>query len=222
LQEAVLTEGGSHWDEVANRTEELTPAVARGKSALEATLQGTPSAVPSQRAPAPDQRSAEERNPRKVRSYRAWAVASSALAACLLIAVGALALRGHKPTEVAGVSWGWAKPGGIPNDKTKPAEYLTALADGADEWFNKRPEDAAGVAKQITEFRAGCSQLIFAPHTPLAQADKNWLLERCRVWAKKLDDHLTALEAGADPVKVRGEADETIRKLSNALRERAG
>jgi hypothetical protein len=36
-----------------------------------------------------------------------------------------------------------------------------------------------------------------------------------------LDDHLTALEAGADPVKVRGDADETIRKLQAALRERA-
>jgi hypothetical protein len=153
-------------------------------------------------------------------AYRNWALASSALAACLLVAVAYLALTKPGP-EVAAVNWGWAKPGGVPREARKPAEYLNALAATSEEWFDKRPDDAAGVAKRINEFRTGCSQLVFAPHAALAQVDRDWLVERCRAWAKKLDDHLTELERGGDALKVRGDADETIRKLQAALRERA-
>jgi hypothetical protein len=227
LQEAVLAEGGAYWDEVANRAAELGPAVERGRSALEAVL-----------APAPTQANPERQRrgeastpsltvgvrPEKPRSYRTWALVSSALAACLLVAVGYLTLvkePGPGGTEVAAVNWGWAKPGGIPQGAQKPAVYLNALANASEEWFDQRPEDAAGVAKRMNEFRAGCSQLIFSPHAPLAQADRDWLVERCRAWAKKLDDHLTELEHGADALKVRTDADETVRKLQAALRERA-
>jgi hypothetical protein len=145
----------------------------------------------------------------------------------LLVAVGYLTLIGKKPepgtggTDVAAANWGWAKPAGIPRETQKPAEYLNALASTSEEWFHKRPDDAAGVAKRINEFRAGCSQLIFSPHASLAQADRDWLVEKCRAWATKLDDHLTELEKGADALKVRGDADDTIRKLQAALRERA-
>jgi hypothetical protein len=232
LQEAVLTEGGPYWDDVAERADELTPAVDRGRAALEAMFDATPPRANPERERrggrtttplAEPANAAESRRP--PRSYFTWAVVSSALAACLLVAVGYLTIGGDKPgggtTEVAAVNWGWAKPGGIPNDAPKPAEYLDGLANTAQEWFNKRPEDAAGVAKRINEFRTGCSQLIFATHTPLDPKDRDWLVEKCRLWAKKLDDHLTALENGADPLKVRTDADNTIRNLQKALREKA-
>jgi hypothetical protein len=226
LQEAVLTEGGAYWDEVANRAEELTPAVERGRSALEGILasESPTRANPERerRGEAPTPSLTVGVRPEKPRSYRTWALASSALAACLLVAVGYLTLvKKQGGTEVAAVNWGWAKPGGIPRETQKPAEYFNALAATSEEWFNKRPDDAAGVAKRINEFRTGCSQLIFAPHASLAPTDKDWLVEKCRVWAKKLDDHLTELERGADALNVRGDADDTIRKLQAALRERA-
>jgi hypothetical protein len=243
LQEAVLTEGGAYWEEVAHRAEELTPAVERGRSALDAIFAAEsgplapradsvaavcdpgatrPRETPASQRPATPLAERADHTPgqRPTRSYRNWALASSALAACLLLAVGYLTLTRPGP-EVAGVSWGWAKPGGIPKQAQKPAEYLNSLAATSEEWFNKRPEDAAEVAKRISEFRAGCSRLIFSPHAALAQADRDWLVEKCRAWAKKLDDHLTELERGGDALKVRGDADDTIRKLQGALRERA-
>jgi hypothetical protein len=56
---------------------------------------------------------------------------------------------------------------------------------------------------------------------PLSPVDKAWLLENCRAWAKVLDGHLQALDAGADPVAVRAEVDETVRAIAAALREKA-
>src|SRR5262249_62004424 len=113
-------------------------------------------------------------------------------------------------------------PAAPPSDKPAP-ESLTALADGGGEWSKKRPAGAAGVAKRIGEFRQGCSRLILAPHKPLGDEDRKWLVERCRVWAKKLDDQLAALEQeqGADPIKVRAEVDDIVNKLVDALRGRA-
>ena len=69
------------------------------------------------------------------------------------------------------------------------------LPSAASDWFKKRPEEPAAVAKRITEFRQGCSMLILAKHAPLSPEDRQWLVERCRLWARKLDDHLVALEA---------------------------
>ena len=108
----------------------------------------------------------------------------------------------------------------LPNDKPAP-EYLNALADAGMEWFKKRPENAPDVARRINQFRQGCSTLILAPHKPLSDEDRKWLVERCRVWAKKLDDQLVALEQGADPVEVRTEVDGIVNKLVDALRDRA-
>jgi hypothetical protein len=47
------------------------------------------------------------------------------------------------------------------------------------------------------------------------------LVEKCRVWAAKLDAHLAALEGGVSAAKVRDDADATINKLIEALRDRA-
>src|SRR5262249_28459122 len=73
----------------------------------------------------------------------------------------------------------------------------------------------------IAEFRKGCSALIFAPHRPLSPDDRKWLVERCRAWAEKVDKHLTALEAGGEPIRVRAEMDATVKTLIEKLRERA-
>jgi hypothetical protein len=73
----------------------------------------------------------------------------------------------------------------------------------------------------LYEFRDGCSLLIFAKHEPLADDDRRWLARRCRQWAVRLDKHLESLESGQDPVAVRGEVDETVNMIIEALRSRA-
>jgi hypothetical protein len=58
-------------------------------------------------------------------------------------------------------------------------------------------------------------------HAPLGSTDKEWLAERCRKWSGKFDEHLAALERGADAKQVRHAADDTVKKLVAALRERS-
>lgn len=120
----------------------------------------------------------------------------------------------------AGPSWGWGKSGALP-EKGSATAYLNRLADVAGEWFDKRPDSVAGLAKRVLEFRQGCDVLIFAEHRPLSTEDKQWLVRKCRLWAMKLDKHLEALEAGEDAARIRVETDETIRKLVESLRARA-
>ncbi len=121
---------------------------------------------------------------------------------------------------VAPTGWGWDKPGALPSDGPADA-YLAQLADAANDWFNKRPEDAAGVKQRITQFRDGCSTLIGAPHEPLAVEDRQWLVEKCTTWRGKLDEQLAAIDAGTEPLTVRESADEIVNKLMTALRARA-
>jgi hypothetical protein len=100
-------------------------------------------------------------------------------------------------------------------------QYLTALADGAEQWRGKRPDTPQALAQRINEFRQGCSQLILADHKPLAPGDRNWLVDKCHLWASKLDVDLAALENGKDVLAVRAEVDQMVDKLVKTLRDRA-
>ena len=120
---------------------------------------------------------------------------------------------------VAQTGWGWNKPDAFPQN-LDPKSYLSFLADGAEEWFKKRPENREDLEKRLTQFRKGCDTLINAEHQPLDPADRAWLKERCTVWSEKLDKHLADLRSGKDVLKVREEADGTVQKLVTALKSR--
>ncbi len=140
-----------------------------------------------------------------------------AWAASVLVAI--VAFERTRPSAATGPAWGWAKPGALPTGLVRDA-YLARLADEAEGWFARRPEDPIALARRIAEFRQGCSTLILADHPALSEADHGWLVERCRAWASKLDAHLADVEARKDPTTVRAEVDQTVRKLIAALRER--
>ncbi len=128
--------------------------------------------------------------------------------------------RGNpEPAEVAS-GWGWSRPGALPDDGSAPA-YLNQLADAAEDWFKTRPAEPAALARRIGEFRRGCDVLIRAEHKPLPAVDRDWLVTKCHAWAGKLDAHLASVRAGEPPLKVRAEADQTVRQLIEALRQRA-
>src|SRR5262249_52905345 len=99
--------------------------------------------------------------------------------------------------------------------------YLNKLADNVEEWSQYQPTDAEGVGTRIAELRIGCTRLMHSTYGPLNPADKAWLLDHCRAWAKLLDGHQQALDSGAEPLKVRGEVDETVRTIAATLREKA-
>lgn len=205
LQERVLAAASPYWDKLLGRHDEV---VTRSRRIAARTLSAI-GALDEARTPPP--------------SGGSWL--THPLLVCLVTAAAVAGILfgvqpwQPTPTPVA-AGWGWSKPGAI-NATLTPHDYLRSLAVAAEDWFKKRPDDAAGVALRIAQFRQGCSQLILAEHRPLAPEDKVWLVERCQAWAKKLDDHLAAVESGRAPAEVRAEADVTIKKLVDAINTRA-
>ncbi|WP_406695170.1 hypothetical protein V5E97_29455 [Singulisphaera sp. Ch08] len=213
LQELILIEGGRYWQDLGPLSAEQQEVVERGRTGLRTFLTTEAGATTD----GPNVLSFA----RPVRWYRRPWLISLATAASIVAAVVVYDKFKEPSTPVPlAIGWGWSRPGALPQD-VPPATYLNRLADGADDWFAKRPEEPAALAKRITEFRLGCATLIAAEHQPLSADDRAWLIEKCRAWAAKLDEHLAAVEAGRDPLQVRAEADETIKKLIEALRERA-
>lgn len=224
FQERIVSDGGTYWDEVLERSDDLTGAFERGKQSLKRLM--------SADSPRSDRKTVRREEPRAApstvakragRGYRIWAIVSSGVAACLAVAIGLLVLRGpdEPPIPKSQIAWGWGKPSGLAADQSKPKDYLNKLAANVEEWSLHQPSDATGVGTRIAEFRMGCTRLMHSPYGPLAQADKEWLLEHCREWAKLLDGHQQSLDKGADPLTVRAEVDETVRKMAASLREKA-
>jgi hypothetical protein len=201
LQEHVLVSGGKHWQHLAATSEDLRRPFERGRARLDAIL-GAPAPAAAMRAP-----------------LRLRWVIGAAAAALVLAAALWVYWPGRQPAG-AGAAWGWSAPG-VLRDEGPPSAYLNRLADAAEEWFQQRPEDAAKLDERIAELRRGCDRLIAAEHRPLAVADREWLVTRCRAWAGKLDAQREALKAGAAVEQVRGQTDRTVRQLIDALRQRA-
>ena len=233
FQERIVTDGGAYWDDVTNRSDDLSGSFERGKRSLEGMFsaktppsnrKGTPKAA-SKAIPkaAPKAVPSEIVNRTGGRRYRIWAIASTGIAACLAVAIGYLAIRGpdEPPIPKSQIAWGWGKPNGLATDQSNSKDYLNKLTANAEEWSLHRPSDSAGVGARIAEFRMGCTRLMHSTYGPLTPADKAWLLEHCRAWAKMLDGHQQALDNGADPLVVRAEVDETVRAIAATLREKA-
>jgi hypothetical protein len=121
----------------------------------------------------------------------------------------------------AQIAWGWGKPNGLAGSESSAKGYLDKLAANAEEWYRYQPNDATGVGTRIAELRIGCTRLMNSAYGPLAAEDKAWLLEQCRAWARTFDALQQALDAGADPLVVRAQMDETVRSIAASLREKA-
>jgi hypothetical protein len=201
---------------------------SRRSSADTIHLAETPTATPApQRGPGPDRRpsfaSANKAAPvvakAPSRAGRGWLTGT--LVAALALVAGFAGGREwqSRQTAVAG-GWGWNRPDAMGGELSREA-YLGRLADTADQWFRVKPESSVELAARVAEFRQGCSRLLLTNHAPLGSTDKEWLAERCRKWSGKFDEHLAALERGADAKQVRHAADDTVKKLVAALRERS-
>ncbi|WP_417386399.1 hypothetical protein [Gimesia sp.] len=204
LQERLFLEGGAYWQdrilaksdaaEVSQSQQWLQDQVGETQSAEEKTVQQAPAY--------------------KTVSYRKIGLLGFVSAALILLAV----FLNQEPAPAPG--WGWNRPGALTAD-VPASEYLNKLADSAEEWFNKPTDTKAALETRLKQFRAGCETLINAPHPQLSADDRAWLVERCQIWAGKLDTQIVALNQGADFKTADAEADALIRKLVDALRTRA-
>lgn len=194
LQEKVLIEGGPYWDNLLARADGMNEHVETSRAYVEALV-------------------------RRDRG-RAWPGVVLALAASVFLVVGVWwQLQLNRPgTDDL---WGWSRPDVLREDRTAQ-EYLTGLADAANEWFDKPPQSAEALDRRLTQMIQGCSRLIQAEHSPLVKADRVWLIASCKKWAVKLDNHLAELKSGKkDLAAVQQDADKTIHQLVEALRARA-
>lgn len=225
FQERIVADGGAYWDDVLDRSGDLTGLFDRGKESLEKILTAS-TPMPNGRAlPNHGRETVPSEMARRTggRRYKIWAIASTGIAACLAVAIGVLMLSGpgESPVPKSQIAWGWGKPSGLALDQSDPKAYLNKLAANAEEWSQYQPNDAVGVATRIAELRVGCTRLMNSNYGMLKPADKAWMLEQCQAWAKMLDGHQQALDSGANPLTVRAEVDETVRTIAATLRERA-
>ena len=203
FQESVIIDGGAYWDDLLDTSDDLSERLKRSKLSLARVLASdaptacgtvTPKAILKPVASVAVKWTG-------ARWYKTWAMFSTCVAACLAIAVVWLANSrpADPPPLKSQIAWGWAKAGGLAAEQSSPRDYLTTLATNAEEWSQYQPGDANGVSTRILELRLGCVRLMHSSYGPLSPDDKTWLLEHCREWAKTLDRHQQALDAGADP-----------------------
>jgi hypothetical protein len=211
LQELVLSTGGAYWQRLVGADPSLDELIRRGQRRLEAALGRT---APPVVRPRP--------RPRVLRFVPPMVTAfAGAAAALVLIWIFREPLaRRLAPAGAPAAAWGWQK---LPAtaEGVSAAGYLNQLADAAQEWFKKQPEDAPALAARIGQMRQGCSQLIFARHEPLSEEDRRWLVGKCREWALKFDKAQEDLDSGQPVARVREGMDQTVNKLVDALRKRA-
>jgi hypothetical protein len=204
LQELILLEGGPYWQRLAAECTDLNESVRHGEKRLRLALE---EATGLGRTRQPIYR-------------RPWFV-SLATAAVLLVSLGVwhwLTPPKEAPPLREAV-WGWATSDALPT-ASNSGEYLRRLADGAGEWFKKRPDNALALARRITEFRQGCSVLLLAEHRPLNAADRAWLISHCHAWSATLDEQLASLERTRDVAAVRASVDELAVRIQKTLRSR--
>jgi len=196
LQELVYASGGEYWLKLLSGDSDRRAAQAIWPQVQQALEPTTTPATESL-------------------SRRNIIVAIMSLAAAVLI--GFFAMNSQRGLG----AYGWNKPGVFDVALEKPA-YLNHLADRANEWFDKKPVNAEQLASRMKDFRESCDKLLAAKHPQLPAADRDWLYERCRLWAGKIDASLAKLNADPSQLKaVNAEMDETVNKLMIALRERA-
>jgi len=210
LQELVFIDGEDYWQRLSATAAPL-PAPA------DDILRRLPAREPP--AAVAERRSSQPASPPAARPSSGRLIAIFAtLAAGLLIAVATWSAS--RPAAVPENAWGWNRPDAFA--AAPPAAYLDRLAAAAGEWSNGNLDSEALLATRLRDLLAGCDRLIAAPHAALEAADRDWLVERCRVWRQTIAGHATALAAAHDVAAVRAAADATVEKLAAALRTRAG
>jgi hypothetical protein len=144
----------------------------------------------------------------------AWLVT---LAAAIMLMVGYINWP-QSTTTVA--QWGWNSPQLLTADRSA-SEHLAAIATAGEEWFQKKPANAAELKQRISELKQGCERLIAAQHSQLQPADEKWLKDKCQAWLDKINSQLTALQDESKVPAVQQEMDAIVTKLVDTLRKKS-
>jgi len=168
----------------------------------------TRQAFPTPSATIPSSHAEKQLPPKR---SRRWVLGFATVAAVLVAVWG---LGGFSS------DWGWNRPS-IQRGNVDASKYMNRLADAGEEWFNELPTTAPELMQRIEDIKRGCLQLTFAEHRPLALADREWLVERCRAWAGKIEQQRILLRDDGEVVAVQKEMDAVMRQAVDAMRKRA-
>lgn len=116
------------------------------------------------------------------------------LAAMVLVSLGGVWLYQRSGSrEVANGTWGWAAENALPTSAT-PQQYMAALSEGANAWFSHRPTNHDELKQRLSEFAAGCQQLIDSRHPLLSEGDEKRLWYACQQWQAKIESQLASID----------------------------
>lgn len=151
---------------------------------------------------------------------RMWlAIAASIAAVGLGVAFSPLF---DAPPQTA---WGWMQEDALPANVSAD-KYLAATSDSVLQWFDRSNDTADELSANLQHLAAGCQKLIDAPHEPLSEVDRAWMLERCLAWQPaihSLADSAAALSPDDQRAitEIRNDADDLVSRIANALKKRA-
>ena len=225
LQDRVIEEGSRYWQHRANKAERqlldlteesdeeflLEPAGNMPLAAMDAN--SSESTTRKRKLAGAHALSAEDNHSTRLRLK---IISGAALAIALIALIGLFGWTSAKPQQ----PWGWLSEGALQPD-LDASSYLESLASSGRQWFDKRPTNQRDLVARLDQLNAGCDKLILAPHEPLTEIDRTWLRDKCGAWKSNIEKHLSDLKSGKDPATIRTAADETVRKLINALRTKA-
>ncbi|XZE18005.1 hypothetical protein SH449x_003287 [Pirellulaceae bacterium SH449] len=231
LQEEIFIQGGGYWREktdMVSMRESVGGHVTDNSSflatiiekSLAQTKEVTASEFPQRPPTANDSTIVNEARPQVQKRHseqnsRKWIGVLASLAALVLVVFSVRWLL-QEPD-----GWGFNRPG-VFAANVNGSDYLRRLADAAEEFNAKQSNDIPGLIQRIQQFEKGCDRLIAEKHTPLADADKDWLVERCQLWKSKLTEQRMALASGTQTVEETQTAvQQIVSNLQKALRDRA-
>ena len=109
--------------------------------------------------------------------------------------------------------WGWQTVASFPQN-VSAVQYLQATSDSVLQWYEQPAHSPATLAASLEGLAQGCQQLIAAPHQPLGDADRDWLIEKCTAWKATIDQlHASATAAQAQRQSRGGPAEESRRRF---------
>ena len=124
-----------------------------------------------------------------------------------------------------GDKWGWQTVASFPQN-VSAAQYFQTTSDSVLQWYEQPAHSPAALTASLNGLAKGCQQLIAAPHQPLGDADRDWLIEKCTAWQTTIDQlHASAQQLkpnnnqGAAQLKNR--ADDLVSKIAKVLSDRA-
>jgi hypothetical protein len=108
-----------------------------------------------------------------------------------------------------------------PTELSRPASaeaYWHRLATVKEWWFNVKPVDKVQLAMRMGQLSEGCSVLILREHNSLSPADRDHLVDKCRAWAKELNQYIVELQAdNADVPAIQKKTDAWVERVAEKL-----